>query len=115
MTRLLLTMGRTNVATLSVSNIGSVDHLFSYDAFKVSGVHVHSALSGIGSTLAVGLTTCSGKLFVDMTYLQNLLTETQVFAIEAETRDTLESYSAGNSLSQFKESSCVANKQLLET
>ena len=73
MTRTLFALGRTTAATLSVSNIGQVGPQLRSKNFFVSEVHVHSALSGVGSTASVGLTSTERCLSLDMTYLEGVV------------------------------------------
>lgn len=92
MTRTLFALGKTTAATLSVSNIGQVAPQVSSRSFRVREIHVHSALSGVGSTLSVGLTSTQECLSFDLTYIEGVLSADLVMQIANQTLEHISAF-----------------------
>ena len=94
MTRTLFALRRTTAATLSVSNVGQVANRLASRSFEVMEIHVHSALSGVGSTISVGLTMTRQRLSFDATYLEGVVAESDVRAVVTATLQELDQFEA---------------------
>lgn len=96
MAKTLLAVGKKNIATLSISNIGLVSQALASKHFTVHEVHVHSALSGIGSAVSVGLTSTNENLSFDFTFLKQLATTTEIETIFYLTKQRLDEFIAAH-------------------
>ena len=85
----LLAVGHRTVATLSVSNLGTVSPSLQSQSFRVEEVHVHSGLTGIGSTLSVGVITTDNALSMDLTYIEGVLSRNQVDNVATRTKQIM--------------------------
>lgn len=92
MAQTLLTVGRRTVASLSVSNTGRVDKELMSRSFKITEAHVHSGLTGVGSVVAIGLTTTSSGMCVDMTWVEGVCTRAEAQRLEHACRQLLQDF-----------------------
>jgi hypothetical protein len=91
MAKTFLAVGKKNLATLSISNIGLVSKALASKNYTVHEVHVHSALSGIGSAVSVGLTSTDECLAFDFTFLEDIAAQADIENIFILTKEILDS------------------------
>jgi hypothetical protein len=96
MAKTLLAVGKKNIATLSISNIGLVSKALAAKNYTVHEVHVHSALSGVGSAVSVGLTSTNECLAFDFTFLEDIAAQADIENIFLLTKEILDSLIAAN-------------------